>query len=105
MFGKVFLLSGSGDGGMMTGTGMELDLPGGTWSLDNFRRGGTVTKTNKKHVFKFLIHQKIDCGSELITAHTCTLKHVKMWEDVCKKKNACDQPCHPLSRGKFTTVC
>ena len=64
MFGKVFLLSGSGDGGMMTGTGMELDLPGGTWSLDSFLRGGTVTKTDKNHVFKFkfLIHQKIDCG-------------------------------------------
>ena len=48
VFGKVFLLSGSGDGGMMTGTGMELDLPGGTWSLDSFLRGGTGKKINIK---------------------------------------------------------
>ena len=36
---------GSGDGGMTTGTGMARDFPG-TWSLDNFLRGGTEKKTN-----------------------------------------------------------
>jgi hypothetical protein len=48
---------GSGDGGMTTGTGMARDFPG-TWSLDNFLRGGTEKKTNAdgKELISDLLH-------------------------------------------------
>ena len=39
---------------MTTGTGMARDFPG-TWSLDNFLRGGTEKKTNADGKSQFQI--------------------------------------------------